>query len=90
MTEKPKTKFTLYVTRDASITYEATIEEESLEAAMAKLSKNGYADTGLKWIEVDFQDYDNCTSAEIHADEDDAEQEGMLASWNDYEGWTVE
>jgi len=88
--EKPKTKFTLYITRDASITYEATIEEESLEAAMAKMSKNGYIDTGVKWTEVDSHNYDNCTFAELHSGEDDVEDEGMLASWSDGDGWTVE
>jgi hypothetical protein len=82
-------KFEIQVGRDARVYYKATIEAESLEAAMAMHSRHGFdAPEGTEWIADGADDFDQVETLNISQTVDG--EDVLLASFDDNDGWSVE
>lgn len=80
-------KFEVQVGRDARIYYTATIEADSLEAAMAMSGSHGFnAPEGTVWTKDGFDDFDHVETVNIY-DPDTAE---TIARFTDNDGWEAE
>jgi hypothetical protein len=77
-------KFEVQVGRDARVYYTATIEADSLAAAKAMTTRNGFeAPEGTKWTKDGEDVFDNVETVNIY-DPDTAE---TVASYGDGDGW---
>jgi predicted aspartyl protease len=85
--EEPMKTFEVQVGRDARVYYTATIEVDSLEAAKAMTTRDGFeAPEGTKWTKDGEDVFDNVETVNIY-DPDTAE---TVASYGDGDGWEEE
>ena len=61
-------RFKVYVTRDASVTYSATVEADSLNEIKQHMHRHGYAGSiETPWEQEDTQVFDNVEAYRVEA-----------------------
>jgi len=61
-------RFKVFVTRDASVTYSATVEADSLDEIKERMHRHGFAGpTETPWEQEDTQVFDNVEAYRVEA-----------------------